>query len=103
MAVTVTNYAHTYKLLLNKEVNFANLKVVLLNNAGAAPTFDRTHTSKEQVDNGSKSVVTMTQATPAIITHAAHGKSAGTPVTLITTGALYTGFAAGTTYFIVNP
>jgi hypothetical protein len=48
MAVTISQYDHTAKLLLNKEVVFANLKVELLN---ASATFVASHTAKNSVDN----------------------------------------------------
>lgn len=44
--------------------------------------------------------VTMTIATPAVITWTAHGLNEGDPVVFTTTGALPTGITAGTTYFI---
>jgi hypothetical protein len=49
------------------------------------------------------SVVTMTIASPGVITWNAHGLVAGTAVGLSTTGALPTGLVAGTTYYVVNP
>jgi hypothetical protein len=49
------------------------------------------------------SVVTMTIASPAVITWTAHGLVAGTPIGLSTTGALPTGLTAGTTYYVVSP
>jgi hypothetical protein len=49
------------------------------------------------------STVTMTIATPGVITWNAHGLLAGDPVGLSTTGALPTGLVAGTTYYVVSP
>jgi len=46
------------------------------------------------------SVVTMTIATPGVLTWAAHGLAAGTAVVLATTGALPTGLIAGTIYYV---
>lgn len=48
------------------------------------------------------SVVTMTIATPGVVTWTAHGRSANDPVKFSTTGALPTGFVAGTTYYVVG-
>lgn len=48
MAVTMTPYNHTAKLLMNKEVDFSNLKVELLNASGVV---DPAHTAKTNVDN----------------------------------------------------
>jgi hypothetical protein len=50
--------------------------------------------------DGISSTVTMTQASPAVITWTAHGMAAGTPVVFSTTGTLYTGLTAGTVYYV---
>lgn len=47
-------------------------------------------------------VVTMTIASPGVVTWTAHGRSANDPVKFSTTGALPTGFVAGTTYYVVG-
>ena len=46
--------------------------------------------------------VTMTSATPGVITFVKHGAANGTPVSFSTTGALYTGITAGVTYYVVS-
>ena len=48
------------------------------------------------------STVTMTIASPGVITWNAHGRSANDPVKFSTTGALPTGLTAGTTYYVVG-
>lgn len=48
----------------------------------------------------SASVVTITIATPAVVTWAAHGLAAGTPVQFSTTGALPTGLSSTATYYV---
>ncbi len=48
------------------------------------------------------STVTITNASPGVVTYSAHGAENGTPCVLTTTGALPTGLTAGTTYFIVT-
>lgn len=45
---------------------------------------------------------TVTIASPGVWTKASHGLSNGDPVVLSTTGALPTGYVAGTTYYVVN-
>lgn len=45
--------------------------------------------------------VTMTIASPGVVTDAAHGLNVGDPVSFATTGALPTGITAGTTYYVV--
>ncbi len=57
-------------------------------------------TSTAELFNGTSSVVTMTKATPAVISWASHPFSAGDAVRFTTTGALYTGLTAGTTYYV---
>lgn len=47
-------------------------------------------------------VVTMTIASPAVITLAAHGLIAGDTIKITTTGALPTGITAGTTYYVIS-
>ena len=46
--------------------------------------------------------VTITIAAPGVVTWTAHGLPDGTPVVLTTTGALPTGLAVSTVYYIVN-
>lgn len=50
---------------------------------------------------GPTNTVTMTIATPAVVTFNAHGMAVGQPVIFNTTGALPTGVTAGTTYYII--
>lgn len=59
-----------------------------------APTFDPV---------GVSATVTMTSASPCVVTHTAHGRVADEPVILTTTGALYTGLTAGQTVYIKSP
>lgn len=49
------------------------------------------------------STVTMTIASPGVVTWTGHNFLAGSPVVFTTTGALPTGLTAGTTYYVVNP
>lgn len=51
---------------------------------------------------GSKSTVTITIASPGVVTWTSHGLAAGTPIVFTTTGALPTGITAGTTYYIIS-
>lgn len=46
--------------------------------------------------------VTMTSASPAVITWTNHGLQNNAPVVFTTTGALYTGLTAGTTYYVLQ-
>ncbi len=49
------------------------------------------------------STVTITAATPGVVSWVAHGLPAGTGVKFSTTGALLTGLTAGATYYVVSP
>lgn len=54
-------------------------------------------------DCGEESTVTISQASPGVVSWVGHGLEAGTPVILQTTGALPTGLVAGQTYYVVSP
>lgn len=100
MATTASIYAHTPKLFANKEVNFANIRCKLLN---ASATFSASHTAVNSVDGGvAPATVTITIASPGVISDTAHGFSNGQAIKIETTGTLPTGLTAGTYYFVVN-
>jgi hypothetical protein len=46
--------------------------------------------------------VTISNATPSVITYTAHGLTANTPVVFTTTGSLPSGLVAGTTYYVAG-
>jgi hypothetical protein len=52
---------------------------------------------------GSRAAVTMTIASPCVVTWTAHGLAANTPISFTTTGALPTGLVAGTVYYVLAP
>lgn len=54
------------------------------------------------VDVYATSTVTITIATPGVVTWNAHGLDNGQPIQLTTTGALPTGLTASTTYWVTN-
>lgn len=62
---------------------------------------DTTHRIYQSV-HGASATVTMTIASPCVVSLAAHGYANGTPVLFTTTGALPTGITAGTVYYIVG-
>lgn len=55
-----------------------------------------------EVSTSSTSTVTITIATPGVVTWNAHGLQNGQRIQLTTTGALPTGLTASTTYFVTN-
>lgn len=69
----------------------------------AAFNIGTTYAAGDKVIVGSPTAtVTMTVASPCVVTWTAHGQADGSPVVLTTTGALPTGLTAGTRYFIIN-
>lgn len=56
-----------------------------------------------QGDTTSSATVTLTIASPCVLTWTAHGKLANTAVTLTTNGALPTGLLPGVTYYVTSP
>ncbi|MGH6843115.1 MAG: phage tail baseplate protein, partial [Methylocella sp.] len=72
--------------------------------AGAAGTPDTgiSSASIAVADGGDSSTVTITIGSPGVVTWTAHGLSNGQAVRFTTTGALPTGLAASTVYFVVS-
>lgn len=68
----------------------------------------RFHTQGATLQAGSpaaykaSATVTITIASPGVITWTGHGLANGTPVVFTTTGALPTGLTSGTTYYVIN-
>ncbi|MBD9519283.1 hypothetical protein IB262_05165 [Ensifer sp. ENS02] len=85
--------------------------IILPNDAGqialiAAEKTDYNYPFKLAFDDAppaKTATVTMTIATPGVISWTAHGLAAGVGVKFSTTGALPTGLVAGTTYYVVSP
>lgn len=73
--------------------------------AGVAPALTLAARAKDkltyQVDEYKTSNVTISIASPGVVTWAGHGLLAGTPIRLTTTGALPTGLATATTYYVI--
>lgn len=61
------------------------------------------HHEYESLSGTSKGAVTISIASPGVVTCTAHGLVANTPVLLTTTGALPTGLTANTIYYVRNP
>lgn len=62
-----------------------------------------TSTEAAAAEPDKTATVTMTIASPAVVTWTGHTLQAGDRVILTTSGALPTGLTAGTTYYVVNP
>lgn len=73
---------------------------------GTVPTLSTAARAKDkivyQVDVAKSSTVTITIASPGVVSWTSHGLQAGQQVRLTTTGALPTGLAISTTYFVVS-
>lgn len=54
-------------------------------------------------DCGAESEVTISQASPGVVTWTGHGLAANTPVVFSTTGTLPTGLLPGITYYVLAP
>lgn len=86
MAVTAHTYHHTTKLVFNQEVTKASLRLLKLSATTSRAT----------------STVTITIASPGVVSWTAHGRRDGTPVIFSTTANLPSGLVAGTTYYVKN-
>ncbi len=60
------------------------------------------HLEYESLSAGDGQVVTLTIASPCVVSRTAHGWANGTEVLLTTTGALPTGLAASTVYYVIS-
>lgn len=58
--------------------------------------------TKHHYVDGKSATVTISNATPAVVTWADHGLTVGSEVSFSTTGTLPTGVTAGTTYYIIS-
>jgi hypothetical protein len=70
--------------------------------AGTGASFKSSATVTSTISPAA-ATVTMTIASPTVITWTGHGLSAGSPVYFTTTGTLPTGISSYTTYYVVSP
>jgi hypothetical protein len=68
-----------------------------------AQVMTASHRVYESLSGGTSSTVTMTIASPCVVSWTAHGLAANTPILFTTTGALPTGLVAGTVYYVLSP
>lgn len=71
--------------------------------AAGDTVMDQAAHTKFESKLGSRAVVTISIASPGIITWTAHGQAAGTPVSFTTTGALPSGLLPDVVYYLVAP
>ncbi len=73
---------------------------------GTAPTLSTVAVTKDtlyyDVQVYATATVTITIASPGVVTHTAHGLITGQKLQLTTTGALPTGLSANTTYYVIE-
>lgn len=87
------DYAHVKKSADQTGANYTTGTIVSFN------------TEVEDTNNihGLNATVTITIASPGVVTWTGHNFLAGSPIVLTTSGALPTGLTAGTTYYVVSP
>lgn len=81
------------------DATVSNARLLLEIDNSASPTLN-TDITAQVATKLSTATVTMTIATPGVVTHTAHGLSVGDSVIFTTSGTLPTGITAGTTYFV---
>jgi hypothetical protein len=84
------------------DATVSNGRVLIEYDNTATPTLNTDITAEVSCKTNT-ATVTISNASPAVVSHTAHGLSAGDPVVFTTTGALPTGITAGTTYFVLSP
>lgn len=89
-----------WKSLGTAHALYSGTTLYLAGEVVADVTTHKLYESQVGVNAGS---ATMTIASPCVVTKAAHGLAADTPVLFATTGALPTGLAAGTIYYVKSP
>lgn len=71
--------------------------------SNTAMSWDAESYDTDSIHSDYVSVVTITIASPGVVTWNAHSLTAGSPVVFTTTGALPTGLTAGTIYYVLSP
>jgi hypothetical protein len=98
-ATTVANFGNTNLQLISRGLSFGaslGAQDAILSRKGTATL------QLGAADAGAvTATVTITIATPGVVTWSSHNLSTGTPVVFTTTGALPTGITAGTTYYVI--
>lgn len=74
---------------------------VAWNFGGSPANFVRARTKVRLFQNVSVALTSISNASPAVFTKTGHGLSAGDKIKLTTTGALPTGLAVGTAYYVI--
>lgn len=70
---------------------------------GQTVRYETDHSIYESQTGAAPVVVSITVASPGVVTQTAHGLAADTPVAFSTDGTLPTGIVAGTVYYVRNP
>lgn len=93
--------SHTQTASAGISLDTASTKVYVHN--GVAATHQFHNWDYSGTPNVPGTTVTITIASPGVVTDTGHSYIANDPIVLSTTGALPTGLTAGTTYFVRNP
>lgn len=94
-------FGATESTLCHSEFNFKKKSGTEYRIRGNGTYLQKYNTTTSLWENLTSGTITMTIATPAVVTQVAHGLKAGTPISFTTTGALPIGVVAGTTYYVI--
>ncbi len=94
-------YGATETTLCHSEFNYKKKDGTNYRIRANGTYLQRYNTGTSLWENLTSGTVTMTIASPAVVTQVAHGLKAGSPVSFSTTGALPTGVTANTTYYVI--
>lgn len=87
--------------LCHSEFNYKKKSGTEYRIRGNGTYLEKYNTSTALWERLTSGTVTMTIASPALVSQVAHGLVAGSPISFTTTGALPTGVVAGTTYYVI--
>jgi len=97
-ADTVTNASQTLNIMI-KAWQTQGIKLWTIQEY-AVPLVAAQNTYKLGTTRVKAGTVTISQATPALVTYASSGLTTGTPIVFTSTGGLPTGLTIGTTYYV---
>lgn len=100
--IAVTDTTLTDSNVTESEAAWSNATRYTAGQIVRGETTAASHTLYEALTPGTSQVVTLTIASPCVVSWANHGLANGTEVLIETTGALPTGLTAGTIYFVVS-
>jgi hypothetical protein len=94
-------FGATESTLCHSEFNFKKKSGTEYRIRANGTYLQKYNTTTGLYENLTSGAVTMTIATPAVVSQTAHGLKSGSKISFTTTGALPTGVTAGTTYYVI--